>query len=80
MLTVYITDMNTLPKQKEIAEWLGITKQSLSNYLNEYRRPGAKIAKKLEDVSGISVRHWLYSPGRDLRTMLFIAYKLRENK
>jgi transcriptional regulator with XRE-family HTH domain len=45
--------------QADAAEYIGISRVKLNQYLNAERRPGLETAIRIEDVTGIAVRCWL---------------------
>lgn len=46
--------------QAEMARRMGISRQAVSVYLTGKRTPGPRMAKKLEEATGISRHIWMY--------------------
>lgn len=46
--------------QSDLARRMGITRQAVNKILNGKRIPGGKMAKKLEDATGIDMRTWMF--------------------
>lgn len=46
--------------QSDIARRMGMTRQAVNAYLTGKRRAGPRMAKKLEEATGIARNAWLY--------------------
>ena len=46
--------------QTEIAKLVSVSKQTIHNIIKGRRRPSSSLAKKLEQVTGVSRLAWLY--------------------
>jgi len=62
--------------QKKIAEWCGLKEPFLSKILNGKKRPSAKRAEVLEEITGISFRDWLRADHEELRKKVVISYQV----
>lgn len=67
-------------EKKRIAAWLGIKASLLSNIYAGRRRPGAELAVKLEDISGIACKDWRYLSGSFLAEKIYRAWKEKNER
>ena len=47
-------------RQSDIAKAINISRQAIHNIIKGRRRPSPELAKKLEQVTGVSRLAWLY--------------------
>lgn len=64
--------------QRAVAQKLGLGRPYLSEMLAGKRRPSPQAAIRLERVTGIDIRVWLYGKRREIRSQLerFLGQKI----
>jgi len=65
--------------QRDIADRLKVGKPWLSELLAGKRRPGPKTAMRLERMTGINVRIWLYGKSSEIRSEIETFFQKKIN-
>lgn len=73
MRITYLSSMKTV-KQKQIAEWLGVSEQLVCDIKKKRRTFGKQTAYRLSDVTGISYQELSLINGPAMMKKLSFAY------
>lgn len=60
MPTINVNQKDNRGFQADLARRMGITRQAVCIYLSGKRTPGRRMAKKLEEATGIPRLSWMY--------------------